>query len=442
MTQKWNLQDIRPIEPRERRSARPPETIVEHKAPAVFDDPDDTQPVVIEDGNKKRRNYYWWGGALGAIVIFGALILSHLLAETTVVVEPFFRDPNVNAEFEAFPQRRDGALTYEVLTLDATKETLVKATGEKMVEEQARGTIEIFKTTPGAERLIKNTRFRSPDGLIFRIEESVVVPGAVTTGGASVPGSIRAAVFAETIGEQYNLAAGTRFTIPGFEENDLTDLYNAMYATNPEPITGGFAGPQFIVDDTELSTARQKLQVELRNELLAQVAERRPSGFISFEGSYAFTYTQQPSTSFGGDQVNIVEQAILQVPVFKADDFARFIAEQTIPTYNRAPVRIEGVEDMLFRYRDPNHNAAVIANLESLTFTVVGKPRIVWEYDEVALRKDLAGKSRTVMSQIQEAYADSVDKFTISLKPFYRRSFPENGDDIRLIEQISEEESE
>jgi hypothetical protein len=439
MTQKWNLQDIRPIDPKPARpSNRPPENLVTRPAPVLHDTPDDTESIVIEDGNKTKRNYYIWAGALAFLVIGGSFALSVLFSETTLTVKPEFRQPQVNAEFEGFPERREDTLTYEVMTIETSKEKQVKATGEKMVTEQTKGTLEIVKTTAGAERLIKNTRFKSPTGLIFRIQESVVVPGAVEKDGKMVPGTIRAEVFAESAGEEYNLAAGTRFVIPGFEESNLPDLFNAMYATNPEAFTGGFDGPQFIIDETELGTARQQLQIELRNELLERIKNERPSGFVAFEGSYAFTYNELPTVSFGGDLVTIKEQAVLQVPLFKAADLAAYIAEQTVPTYNQAPVRIESYDGLLFSYSDKNNNAAVIANLPSLKFTIVGKPRIIWEYDEEKLRADLAGKSKTAVATVITGYTGTIKSAQVSMKPFYRRSFPENPADIKIIEVLEE----
>jgi len=441
MAQKWNLQDIRPVDQRERARPRPPETPIERSQPARTvprSEQSTIETIVIEDGNKSRSKRYLLVGFLAALVVGGSFGLSILFAETTVTIRPITENPNVNAEFEAFQTPQPGALSYTILTLEATSEKQVKATGEKMVTEQATGEIEIFKTTPGAERLIKNTRFKSPDGLIYRIQESVVVPGAVTKDGALVPGSIRAAVFAETAGDQYNLPAGTRFSIPGFQESGLNDLFTAMYATNPEAFSGGFDGPQFVIDESELGTARQELQIQLRDQLLADIKTKQPAGFVTFEGAYAFTYNQLEPVRFGDDLVSIREQAVLQVPLFKSDEFAAFIAEQTVPTYNDNPVRIDSYEGMLFSYTNPDLKSSVIANELSLRFTIVGKPRIIWEYDEDQLREDLAGKSKTVMSSIQKAYAPAIESFTVSMKPFYRRAFPVDGSDIRIIEDISE----
>jgi hypothetical protein len=438
MTQKWNLQDIRPIEPKTRPSPRPPQSIIQRPAPVVHDSVDDTESIIIEDGNKRQRNYYVWGGALIALVIGGSLAMSIMFAETTLTVKPEFRIPQVNAEFEGFRERRENALTYEILTLEATKELQVKATGEKMVTEQTKGTLEIVKTTAGAERLIKNTRFKSPEGLIFRIQESVVVPGAVEKDGKLVPGSIRAEVFAESAGEEYNLPAGTKFTVPGFEESNLPELFKAISATNPGAFTGGYDGPQFIIDETELGTARQNLQLELRNSLLERIKNERPSGFVAFEGSYAFTYNELPAVNFGDDLVTIKEQAVLQVPIFKAPELAAFIAAQTVPTYNKADVRIESYDGMLFTYSDPKNSSSVIANQPSLKFTIVGKPRIIWEYDEAKLRNDLAGKPKTAVATVMTGYAGIIKSAQVSVKPFYRRSFPDNGEDIRIIEVLEE----
>jgi hypothetical protein len=442
MAQKWNLQDIRPVDQRERNRPRPPEVVVERTQPArTVPRSEETtiDTIVIENGNRSRSKRYVLVGVLAALVIGGSLALSVLFAETTITIRPITVHPNVNAEFEAFQTPQPGALSYTVLTLEATSEKQVNATGEKMVSEQAKGTIEIFKTTPGAERLKKSTRFESPDGLIFRIQESVVVPGAVMKDGVLSPGSIRAEVFAETAGEQYNLSAGTRFTIPGFKESNLTDLFTAMYATNPEPFAGGFDGPQFIIDESELGTARQELQIKLRDQLLADIKTKQPAGFVTFEGAYAFTYNELPPVRFGDDLVTIREQAVLQVPLFKSDEFAAFIAEQTVPTYNDNPVRIESYDGMLFSYSNPDLRSSVIANEASLRFTIVGKPRIIWEYDEEQLRADLAGKTKTVIPTIQKAYAPAIESFTVSMKPFYRRAFPTDGADIRIIEELPSE---
>lgn len=442
MSQKWNLQDIRPVERKPRRPIAPPTRPIaaeeEYEAAAGPEEfGGDTQNrIIIQDGTKKQRSVLLYAVIAFVVIVGGAVGLSAILGQTVLTIYPEYREPTINTDFTAYPDNRADALSYEILTLESTAESQVSASGQVQVEEQATGIIEIIKTTPGAERLIKNTRFRSPDGLVFRIQESVVVPGAVTdSSGATVPGSIQAEVFADDVGEEYNLPAGTRFDVPGFEESGLTDLYEAIYAQNNAAFSGGFAGPQFQIEETELQTARQALQQKLRDELLARVETERPAGFITFPGAVALTYTQLPAVEYGSDLVTIKEQAVLQIPLFDAEEFGSFLAAQAVATYAGGPVRIEDPSVLTFRYSSPTTSASIIANETSLTFNLSGRPLLVWEYDVAALKRDLAGLPKTAVPNAISAYP-GIEGARVSITPFWKQNFPENPDEIEVIEEL------
>jgi hypothetical protein len=442
MSQNWNLQDIRPAEPRRPRprTSNGLDLGSPEKAPVVSTEREDIPSIIIENGTKKGRHNTLIALVLFVVIIGGALLLSALLGKTELTIYPEFRQPNVNSEFTAYPDMRADSLGYEVMTLEATAESQVKASGQIEVKELATGIIEIKKSTPGTERLIKNTRFRSPDGKVFRIEESVVVPGSVKDeSGANVPGSIQAKVFADDVGEAYNSPAGTKFDVPGFEEGGYTDLYNAIYATNPEPFTGGFNGPQFQIDDNELATARQALQVKLRNDLLLRVEAEKPSGFITFTGAVAITYNQLPAVEYGTDLVTIKEQAVLQIPLFKADKFGQFLAAESVATYSGGPVRVQNPSELEFLYSSATTSSSVIANEPSLTFTLKGKPQLIWEYDAEKLKKDLAGLPKTAINNAISAYP-GIEGARVSITPFWKRTFPQNPDKIIITEELKESE--
>lgn len=440
MTQKWNLQDIRPAEPRKRRVAPPPESKQEASAPETPAPTlrEEIPSIVIEDGNKKRGNRLVISIMLFLVIVGGAIGLSALMGKTELTIYPEHRLPNINAEYTAYPDQRENALSYEIMTLEATSESQVKATGQVMIEEQATGMIEIIKTTPGAERLIKNTRFRTPDGLVFRINESVVVPGAVTDGeGGSVPGTIQAKVFADEVGEEYNIAAGTTLDIPGFEEGGYTALYEAISARTSEAFTGGFSGPQFQIDESELQTARQKLQIKLRDTLLPRIENEKPADFIAFPGAIAITYNELPAVEYGQDLVTIREQAILQIPLFQADDLGSFLAQETIPTYEGNPVRVDDPSALTFSYTSATTSSSVIANEPSLTFNLTGKPLLIWQYDAEKLAADLAGLPKTAINNAIGAYP-GIDGARVHITPFWKRSFPDEVAEITIIEELKD----
>jgi hypothetical protein len=396
---------------------------------------DDYGSVPVEDGNRSSKNRLILSIIIFIVIVGSAVGLSAFMGKTEITIYPEFREPNVSAEFTAYPDQRSESLSYEIMTLEATGESQVTASGQVQIEEQATGIIEIIKTTPGAERLIKNTRFRSPNGLVFRIQESVVVPGAVTTDSGTIPGTIQAEVFADQAGEEYNLEAGTEFDIPGFEEGGFTALYNAISARNPEPFTGGFNGPQFQIDDTELSTARQRLQIDLRDNLLSRIDNEKPADFVAFDGAVAITYNQLPAVEYGDDLVTIKEQAILQIPLFNNIELGSFLASETVATYDGGEVRVDDPTALTFQYTSPTTSASVIANEPSLTFRLAGKPLLVWEYNADQLTTDIAGLPKTAINNAITAHP-GINAARVHMTPFWQRTFPENVEEITIIEEL------
>jgi len=440
MSQKWNLQDIRPAgQPRKERRAAITKKATRPNAPLRSQSTEQIPSIVITNGNKRERRSILWAIVLFIFVVGGAVVLSSTLAKTELTIYPEFRDRNISAEFTAFTQATGTALSYEIMTLDAVSESQVQATGRVQVEEQAAGVIEIRKSTPGAERLRAQTRFRTPDGLVFRIPESVVVPGAVTNNsGELVSGTIQSDVFADEVGSEYNLPAGSSFDVPGFQEGGFTALFNSISATNAAEFTGGFSGDQFQIDDGELSTARQALQIELRDQLLEQIEANKPAGTVAFPGAVAITYTQLPTVEYGSDLVTIKERANLQIPLFSSSDLGAFLAREAVATYDGGPVRIEDPQVLLFNYVSATTSNSVIANQNSLTFTLTGTPRFIWEYDAEKLTADLAGLPKTALRNAIEAYP-GIEGAQAHITPFWRRTFPENAEEIAVIEVLRTE---
>lgn len=433
MSQKWNIQDIRPVEPRKKRTTPP--VVHANPRPQVKLEAD-IPSISLKDNRKQKKRGYVYIIAVFLIVIAGAFGASALMSGAEVSVYPHHRSPNINAKLVAYPDVRSEELTYELMPLEEVAERQVKASGQETVTTQTTGLIEIIKTTPGAERLIKNTRFRSPDGLVFRIQESVVVPGAVTDSeGNSVPGTIQAEVFADEAGDEYNLAAGTRFDVPGFQENGFTELYNAIYAENRSALTGGYDGPRFMIDEKELETARQALHVELRDRLLEMMEEQKPAGYVIFEDAVSVTFNSLPAVEYGDDLVTIKEQAVLQLPLFPKENFASYIAGATIPGYEGDAVRIDNYDELTFSYSSATTSNTNLANLTSLEFNLTGEPLIVYTFDETRLKADILGAPKTALTQILGKYP-AIDRAEAVVRPFWQRSFPGELNDITITEVL------
>lgn len=438
MDKKWNLQDIKPAGSSRRPMKRstqggevPVRTNRERSSREEYSEEDTsgTMSIPITNGKKKKKK----SKLLIALLIFGvfasAAVASLLSSGAELTVYPRTNEPNVNATFTGYAEAPAGELAYEVMTLEASGERQVTASGQQEVSELAEGTIEVFKSTPGTQRLIKNTRFSDSSGKIFRITESVVVPGAI----GEEPGRIQANVFADESGDAHNLAAGTRFTVPGLESDAA--LFNAIYAENDVAFSGGFNGQKFIIDQEQLATAKQALQMELRDALLERLPGEQPSGFVAFISGVAFTYESLPSVAYGDNLATIKEKALLQIPLFSEIEFASYLAAATISDYDGQEMRIEDSSVLTFAYQNATTSSSNIANEESLSFQLAGRPLLVAQYDAGKLSTDLLGAPKQSLITILSAYP-AIERAEAVIRPFWQRTFPTNINQIDIIEVL------
>jgi hypothetical protein len=446
MNQKWNLQDIRPAE-KKREIAQKQEAsrqqqdiaapVPKHRRPQP-DVPEDAPQqdygmVDIVDSKSSKRKRIILFTILGIIILGVGYFISVLMGGASVTVHPKYKDTTVQATFTAYKKPPAGELSYELMTLDTSGEKQVTATSEEQVSQRATGDILIYNAyskTP--QRLIKNTRFKSPDGLIYRIEESVEVPGmTVDESGNAAPGVVTAKVFADGTGDQYNIGP-TKFTIPGLEGSDQ---YDKMYAESTNGFTGGYEGPKYIIPDSVLQEAKQALHLDLRNQLLGKVDSSKPAGFILYKDAVTFTYESLPSVKSGDNLVTLKEHARLQVPIFKDSEFASYIAKNTVAGFESAPVLLPDPYSLTFSYASATTSTSDISALDSLDFTLTGQTRIVWQFDENALKKDLTGMSKTALPTVLSGYP-AIDRAEAVIRPFWKQSFPDNPDDITITTQI------
>ncbi len=441
MSQKWNLQDIRPAQPRKERTGelvRPPAPKFIDRTNRTEDESDDGDDVSIRivDGNKKNKRTLIYAFLIFFMIVGGSFVISYFMSGADLTVKPRHREPNVNATVVAYKTPKAGELVYEIMSLDATGERQVSATGEETVVEQAKGTVLVYnKHSTEPLRLITNTRFQTADGLVFRLKESIIVPGYTRGENSEIaPGVITAEVFADQPGDQYNVGP-SKFTIPGFEGSPE---FENVYGESIESMSGGFNGARFIIDEGELQTTQQALRMELRNSLLERVETEKPAGFVVFPGAMTFTYETLPAVEYGENLATIKEKAILRIPIFAEESFATYVAAATVPGYENVPVRIADTTTLTFAYTSATTSTSNITAVDSVEFTLAGRPQIIWKYDAEALKADLAGKSKTAVPAVLGGYP-AIESSSAVTRPFWKTSFPDDVKDITIIEVVETE---
>ncbi len=135
-----------------------------------------------------RRSFFkprllMWGIAAIAILALIGLGLAFIFGGTTAVtitprVHQVTFDPST--QFTAYPSTDATAsgIVYTTQNFEIEESKTVPANGVEKAEDRASGTITVFNAySDKTQRLIKNTRFEAPNGLVYRIPASIEVPG-------------------------------------------------------------------------------------------------------------------------------------------------------------------------------------------------------------------------------------------------------------------------
>lgn len=375
---------------------------------------------IREDKPRDWKKYLYIGGAVAVVIV--AIIVSNIFHSAKVSVTPKTLNALVNANLSAKKNAGGADLPFTPLSIKKIGAVTVKASGEEQVDKKASGTIVIYNNYSTApQRLIKNTRFQTPEGLIFRIDQSVTVPGKKGT----TPGSVEAVVYADEAGEKYNVGLKD-FTIPGFKGDPRYTAFTARSKPSA-PLSGGFSGVMKVVSDADRKAAQTEIEKNLRAELLKDAEAGLSADSVLFDNAYLITFTPLPQENLDNGQVTIKEEGTISGFVFNKKSLSTFVARASIKDYKNEPILIENVSDLTFTPKKEIHPATD----SEVSFALSGNAQFVWTYDDTVLKESLAGLSRDEVIPVIKEFP-MIEKVDISMSPFWRRSFPDTVEKIHI----------
>jgi len=375
---------------------------------------------------KRRRR----GGSrlfiISAIVVaiicgIGGLLLSTLFAGASVVVYP--RSVNITAPvtIAAQPNAPAGILPYQTMTLTSSGTTSIAAAGSQKVSRQASGVMTItnnFGTE--SQRLIANTRFEAPDGKIYRIHDSVVVPGMT----GNTPGTATITVYADSPGEAYNRGA-THFTVPGFK----TDPRYTKFYADATSISGGFVGSEPAVAAGDLASAKTTMQQKLEEAVRTSFVKQVPEGFLPVENSFQFSFSDLRQIPDGANKATLTQSVTAVVAIVRTIDLAAATAAQAAEGYNGEAVAFSDPASVHV-VMSPNSKGPV----GKIDIVVQAPTAVVWQYDKGALKTALVGKKKDTFESIITSFRPALVGAELTLRPFWQSNLPSDPNKITITE--------
>lgn len=402
----------------------PPEPPEPPRSAAGGDDErhDDWQP------QKKRSSRGLFFAVTLVLVVGGFLFfLLNSFASAKVSIDPKRENIDLNLTFDISQSGANGALGYEVIETKKETGIEVEASGEEMAEIKASGKITIYNNFSAEEqRLIARTRFQTAEGLVYRISESVVVPGMKMVNGKSEPGTAEAMVFADEAGEKYNIDP-SEFTVPGFKDD--AKRYAGFYAKSKADIAGGFIGKVKKISEADKSVAVESMKKSLIEDLQKDIGSKLPENLIALPGALIYEFKELPVESRDTAAYLKLEGTAKMVAVEK-EALSGLAIKEYLSAWEGVPARIESYANLAIAFDkgfDPNQ-----AQMKVL---VTGAAPIVAIIDEIKIAEVLATKPKSDLRVIMADYP-SVVSARVSLKPIWKRNFPADPTKIHVsIEQ-------
>ena len=207
---------------------------------------------------------------LGFSILVLALIAYIALPGATLYLEPKASSLTVPMNI-TLSQNPDGDQSLQAYPINTELSLSITHTASDQIfeGENAYGNIRILNENPEPLTLVEGTRFQSPEGIIFRLQDSLNVPA----GSSSKPGEVEVYVVADPedssgspVGDRGNIGP-SEFTLPALSEDEK----KLLYGVSDKAMEGGVTEVRVLVSEDDIEAAKIQLESQLQEQILKEL---------------------------------------------------------------------------------------------------------------------------------------------------------------------------
>ncbi|MBP6858447.1 MAG: hypothetical protein KBC33_01295 [Candidatus Pacebacteria bacterium] len=436
-----------PVEPPRKRTSGKPITVrkpeMEMRREVREEDTADEAPepvkrVSVTPPSRKKRSS---GSKKFILMLMGIVVIvagagyvaSVYFSRAAFSIVPKSIPITVNGAYTAQPAGTKSTLTYELAVVKGSANVSVPATDGPSISTSAKGRITVYnKYIATAQRLIAGTRFADSTGRIYKLTDSISVPGYTTSGGTIVPGSITASVVADQPGESYNLTkneATADLTIVAYKG---TPRYETVYGRVSTDIIGGFVGTKKTVSPSALASTTEELKAKIVASLSEQIRNTLPEGYVMYPNAYVPVFSAATVGTGDPKSATVTLQGTLYGILFKKSELvARVAGEEAISMFDGFAFDTPGFESLDFSIANLKDFSPEKKN--TLIIKLKGDAHLVGSIPVEELKKKLAGLSLADTSSVLRQYKPviEIDKSSGEITPPWSK-VPSNPERIRV----------
>lgn len=303
--------------------------------------------------------------------------------------------------------------------------------GKKHLQEKASGEITVFNEySSNPQRIVANTRFLSKDSnKLFKVKEAVTIPGFSRVEGVDVPGQVKIMVYADKIGEDYNIG-NSSFYLPGLQG---TAKYTSIYARSIKPISGGIDREVSYFSESDYITAKENL-LKLAKEKNASDFESKISDrSILLEETKKDEDIEIETNVEVGDIADKFEMKITvknSVVTINREDLEKIIDEKIVS-------KLDANKSLLENSRIYNVHEIVINDDDQINIFVDVKQNVIENIDVDNLKFEIVNKDEENLKSYFRNI-DGIKSTDISLWPFWVKKIPSSYEKINITIDIND----
>lgn len=363
-----------------------------------------------------------------AILIFGGIIILNKFSSIVVEITPRQEFIDVDAVFSASVEPQKDELPLEVMQLKQQEEGTAVSTGIKQVSRKASGRVMIYNAyTSQPQSLVAGTRLETPDGKIYRLDKSIIIPGAKIEEGKITPSEIEVTVYADKPGAEYNIGL-TDFIIPGFKDPTKRER---IYGRSKTEMTGGFVGDVPVVTENDINNLDSSLKSKIQDYLLKNAVNPRPEELLFYNNAKQIIFDKEATMPKVGEetsQVYIKESAALLGFLLGKNSINQALAEKYFDRETAQQIEVINAADLDFELKK--------FTATSIVFNLKGKAHFIWKIDEAGLKADLIKESKNP-NGIFPKYS-AIEKAKIVFKPGWWHHIPKDPSKIAIQRVLKE----
>jgi hypothetical protein len=392
------------------------------------------QATYTREEQKKVRPPRNWKRRLpllfvSATVITTAGLLYALVGNAQIGIKPIKENINFQIKLNASSEVSNVSADFTVIpgqklsAKDQVSGSFVPS-DQKEIVQKAHGKVIISNKSTTSQRLVATTRLENETGLIYRIPNSITVPGATVKNGTITAGTVVVDVYADKPGLTYNITSGN-FTIPGFKD---TDKYGDFAAETKEAITGGANGQSKVVSEKDYTDALKNLKDQLTGKINQSLKDQSnglqtiASSQIQFDDPVANARSGEAT-----DQLQVSIKGAVDTIGFRNSDLQSVIKNYVNKNSNLDPV----MNTLSISFQ----NISLASDKKSLAFTIVVNGKAVHHLDTTKISKDILGMNQAALQNYFKNIKD-IESTKINFSPFWVTSIPEDVKKVKIDLEI------